>query len=92
MLVPMMALDLVGVARIIEPARSLVFMPLALIDTFTMAVLLFTGDVEPRQKARTCHWCDGFVIPDVSAWRCNKCGHVDRREDQQPANPVERTP
>ena len=68
--VPFLLASVVGQITLFDPLRTWIVIPATSIETVTVAVLLVTGPV--------CHWCDGVVAPEVTAYRCTKCGRIDR--------------
>ncbi len=80
--VPFLLASVVGQIALFDPLRTWVVIPATAIETVTVAVLLVTGHAGPRAKAPACHWCDGVVAPVVTAYRCPKCGKIDRGEGQ----------
>lgn len=80
LLVPTMALNLVGVVTITDPVRTWIVFPLALIETMNVTILLLSGGLGHQASARTCNWCGGRLRPEISAWVCTNCKHIDRQD------------
>jgi len=76
--VPFLLASVVGQITLFDPLRTWIVIPATSIETVTVAVLLVTGHAGPRPRAPVCHWCDGVVAPEVTAYRCTKCGRIDR--------------
>lgn len=72
-LVPLLALNLIGAVDIPGPAARDIVAIFAFIDVTSTAVLLVAGYAghAPRIVCAACH---GAMIPSISFWTCEDCG------------------
>lgn len=77
--VPLLVFNAIGQIQLEEPLKSWVIVPLALIETVSIAALLVAGYHSPRATATPCRWCGGPLVAEVSAWVCQSCHHRDER-------------
>ena len=77
--VPLLVFNAIGQIQLEEPLKSWVIVPLALIETMSIAALLVAGYQSPKATATPCRWCGGPIVAEVSAWVCQSCHHRDER-------------
>lgn len=78
--VPLLVFNAIGQIQLEEPLKSWVIVPLALIETVSIAALLIAGYQSPRATMAPCRWCGGGpMLAEVSAWVCQSCHHRDER-------------
>ncbi len=78
--VPLLVFNAIGQVQLEEPLKSWVILPLALIETVSIAALLVAGYQSPKATATPCRWCGGPLVAEVSAWVCQSCHHRDERD------------
>ena len=75
-LVPLLALNLVGLVTINGELAHWVISIIALIEVISTAMLLLAGYVGPTKTPHVeCAHCSGKMIPIVSKWTCEGCGY-----------------
>lgn len=72
-LVPLLALNLVGAIAIRGPYLTATVAIFAFIDVTSTAILLVAGYVGRSPKLE-CPYCKSLLKPIVSAWLCDGCG------------------
>jgi hypothetical protein len=73
-LVPILALNLVGVIAIKGPYAPAIVAIFAFIDVSSTAILLVAGYIGHRPPKVACANCQGVMVPSVSFWTCERCG------------------
>jgi len=73
-LVPLLALNLIGVISIKGTYAPWIIAIFAFIDVTSTAILLVAGYVGPASPRVACAQCKGEMRAEVSAWICQSCG------------------
>jgi hypothetical protein len=73
-LVPLLALNLLGVITIEGPYAREIVAIFAFIDVSSTAILLVAGYLGPDRPRVACANCRGEMRATVSYWTCEKCG------------------
>jgi hypothetical protein len=73
-LVPILALNLIGAISIKGQYLPGILAVVAFIDVSSTAILLIAGYVGPGRPRVACAKCQGMMVPTVSFWTCEDCG------------------
>lgn len=82
-LVPLLALNLVGVIAIRGRFTPEIVAIFAFIDVTSTAILLVAGYIGPASPRIACSECRTAMVPEISGWHCPKCSL--RLKAQKPA-------
>jgi len=73
-LVPLLALNLLGAVTIRGPYAPGILAIFAFIDVSSTAILLVAGYVGHDRPSVECQDCKVAMTPEVAAWTCGRCG------------------
>jgi hypothetical protein len=73
-LVPILALNLVGAITIRDHYLAGILATVAFIDVSSTAILLVAGYVGHGRPRVGCAECQGAMVPTISYWTCQDCG------------------
>ena len=78
-IVPLLALNLIGVIQIQDAFSAWIVAAFAFVDVTSTAILLVAGYIGHGNPRVACASCRGKMLPVVSHWVCGECGAQLRR-------------
>jgi hypothetical protein len=73
-LVPILALNLIGAITIRDHYLAVILATVAFVDVSSTAILLVAGYLGHGRPRVACAHCQGVMIPTISVWTCQDCG------------------